>query len=1291
MNTNPDPQEANDADIVFDQVFACVFSGLEFQTNSKIVFENIASNNQRYIDDALVSIYEVLVSPDCPPIAKFYALYLLVRATETNNLLLAGQLSKYKDLLQKIFQDAQTDKDKSFPEKGVAFFSKEPSQEEALIGANYIRLCLEALKFWSNSFGTPDKQTSLSMFNQMYTKLAERIKFPETFFYIGKTHQTTTDFHLKQEPTRDKSPGRQQSSPPKPNTEENAKVYQQVLGCVKSGIDYKNNSKAIFETLAQQKTSEYSQRLLASIIEVLESPDFSPKNKFYALFLLVQGTETKNAAFLSAVSQKKSLLNKFYKDVKAEGDKDPKIRGQTLFPTIANTPEAIIGRNYVNLLIEAIKYWDSTYGNVESTNSLSHFKTLYNSLAKLVQFPQTYSYISQKIDPEGLRGAKSLSRVEILAEEPEEGDEEQVDKSQIARDHVNACLASGRTFKPNFNLIMGMLAENPPGYIDAYFKSILDVLSAPLEAPLRRFYAVFLLIKSTETKNDALINALASSRSLLNKVFQDGQFDKHKDFNERGRTFFSKEPTYEQKVIGNCYVTLVLEALVFWHTHYAKESKKEPAHIFKVMFDALSQKNFRFPTQNYYIGVDINTILSDIERRLNKSEASTPQKDRSVSPNLNSPITSPPKTIPETKSTPPVDKKAIEATLEKYETAKAELKDMLVNSPEESEENEELLEFLVEDVKQIYGTDVQIHVKVLVANEDPDLNVYVNKILEEHDIVQSLTANYNNYTSKKMSYLQFRKETLGLLGITVSSSQTPHPIGEKPEPQVQPVVQEQKPAAGDLKISTNPSEDKKSQEEGTTEKTAAAEEQKSPPESTKSNSMKKLTLKSPRKEKMPLSFPINTKAVEEDQNIRANTVGSEMSESHKRYVEDPITVTDLPKGQDMQSFSFKESARESIPSHRGDNKVLGSMHSEGGQSDKKLSTIQRNPTIKEEDSQIRTGSDKKEAMMETTFKSPSKSKISEESLNKSLRNIAQSISNTKAVELGKIEDSIKSSYMASGKKPPTFQPLKELKKKEDLEREIEQLKKERLELSRQTNTLRSQIMEGSKDEDDRTIQVASRVLNESRRGEPVVEEYQQKIQDLQGRLDDTSIRLKHRENELNQLRKITEGTHTEEAAKMAQENAELKIKVEQLSKEKSIGSGSDSLSSPDRRQNRQLKNQVQELTKKNQTLLHAVENFKSPGRSREIDLLKISNSPSKSDFSSPPQKTTTVSQTRSGFTTNGSESRRERDLTGKEKVLEKGRVDVEHSRGFVMVSPSKSIRTGKTRHFLLKYLIIFRQ
>lgn len=293
-------------------------------------------------------------------------------------------------------------------------------------------------------------------------------------------------------------------------------------------------------------------------------------------------------------------------------------------------------------------------------------------------------------------------------------------------------------------------------------------------------------------------------------------------------------------------------------------------------------------------------------------------------------------------------------------------------------------------------------------------------------------------------------------------------------------------------------------------------------------------------------------------------------------------------------------------------------------------------------------------------------------MNQSLRNIAQSISNTKAVELNKIEDSIKNSYTASGKKPPMFQPLKELKKKEDLEREIDQLKKERLELSRQTNTLRSQIMEGSRDEEE--IQVASRILGgtESESNKPMVEGYQQKIQDLQSRLDDTSIRLKHRENELSHLRKVAEGTSTEEVARMAQENAELKIRVDQLSKD-SNSSYQQSSSSPEKRENRQLKNQVDELTKKNKSLLSAVESFKSPGRSREIDILKISNSLS-------PQKTTTgVSQTQSsGFTTNNSESKRERDLlTGKEKVLEKGRYDVEHSRGFVMVSPQKSVRGEK--------------
>src|SRR5687768_5340455 len=108
---------------VFDQVFACIFSGHEYKEGSSVVLNNIASNSKQYIDNALVSIYEVLVSPDCPPISHFYALFLLVRATETKNKVLIAQLAACQDLLNKLFQDAQCDKEKPVAERGTNFFS----------------------------------------------------------------------------------------------------------------------------------------------------------------------------------------------------------------------------------------------------------------------------------------------------------------------------------------------------------------------------------------------------------------------------------------------------------------------------------------------------------------------------------------------------------------------------------------------------------------------------------------------------------------------------------------------------------------------------------------------------------------------------------------------------------------------------------------------------------------------------------------------------------------------------------------------------------------------------------------------------------------------------------------------------------------------------------------------------------------------------------------------------------------------------------------------------------------
>jgi len=71
-------------------------------------------------------------------------------------------------------------------ENGKNFFSLNPSPQEAIIGINYVRLCLEIIIYWSKTFGKKE-----FLFNSK-----DPILIPKTFWFIGKTYQTNKEIAL---------------------------------------------------------------------------------------------------------------------------------------------------------------------------------------------------------------------------------------------------------------------------------------------------------------------------------------------------------------------------------------------------------------------------------------------------------------------------------------------------------------------------------------------------------------------------------------------------------------------------------------------------------------------------------------------------------------------------------------------------------------------------------------------------------------------------------------------------------------------------------------------------------------------------------------------------------------------------------------------------------------------------------------------------------------------------------------------------------------------------------------
>ena len=78
----------------FAQIVACISSGDGYRQNSPIVLQTLAQQSEAYTDSFLGTLFMILSSGEYSPTLKFYALYLLTKATEQKNEFLADRLAR---------------------------------------------------------------------------------------------------------------------------------------------------------------------------------------------------------------------------------------------------------------------------------------------------------------------------------------------------------------------------------------------------------------------------------------------------------------------------------------------------------------------------------------------------------------------------------------------------------------------------------------------------------------------------------------------------------------------------------------------------------------------------------------------------------------------------------------------------------------------------------------------------------------------------------------------------------------------------------------------------------------------------------------------------------------------------------------------------------------------------------------------------------------------------------------------------------------------------------------------
>ena len=129
------------------------------------------------------------------PALKFYAMLLMLKVSENHNTLLMRRLAKSTALLDRLFKDCQTDFKKPAEQKGRRYFSKNPNDEEYIIGNNLVNLIIESFKYWYHEYQTPEPKTSLKIYEIIMRNLKDRMTFPEEYAYVGET-EFKEDHHL---------------------------------------------------------------------------------------------------------------------------------------------------------------------------------------------------------------------------------------------------------------------------------------------------------------------------------------------------------------------------------------------------------------------------------------------------------------------------------------------------------------------------------------------------------------------------------------------------------------------------------------------------------------------------------------------------------------------------------------------------------------------------------------------------------------------------------------------------------------------------------------------------------------------------------------------------------------------------------------------------------------------------------------------------------------------------------------------------------------------------------------
>lgn len=179
-----------DIKVAKHQLEVCFRNNLGFKEEAPRILRIIKQSSESYIQFFYKTITDVLTSHlvQATPVNKFYALLMLLKASEAKNYSFYHFLVKETDLLNHIYRCAEYDLNpKSVnPHKGTHYFSKTPSPAEMILGYNVVRLCQEIIVDWNHLCKEFKPRKYFEIFKFLLGRIRKTNQLEKPFFFINK-------------------------------------------------------------------------------------------------------------------------------------------------------------------------------------------------------------------------------------------------------------------------------------------------------------------------------------------------------------------------------------------------------------------------------------------------------------------------------------------------------------------------------------------------------------------------------------------------------------------------------------------------------------------------------------------------------------------------------------------------------------------------------------------------------------------------------------------------------------------------------------------------------------------------------------------------------------------------------------------------------------------------------------------------------------------------------------------------------------------------------------------------